>query len=932
MTRDLARKPMRQAAWRSGLVALALLGARAGSAADAPDPSVLAAEARRVETIRAAAATSVAIFAGDAGGGSGVLVSPAGYALTNFHVVQPAGPALRCGLDDGRLYDAVLVGLDPTGDVALVKLLGREDFPAAVLADSDEVTVGDFCFAVGNPFLLATDLVPSVSAGIVSGIHRYQFPAGTILEYTDCLQVDAAINPGNSGGGLFDTAGRLIGVNGRASFEKRGRVNVGAGYAISANQLRNFLGFLRGGRLVDHATLGATVATAADGRVVVSDILESSDAWRRGLRYDDEIVALAGRPIRTVNAFKNVLGTLPAGWQVPLAIRRGGRRHDLLVRLAGVHTPPTLAALAAGPPRETPDTPPEPGTPPPGRKPRPARPADERPPPDPAPTRDLPAVVRPLFEPRPGFTNFHFNLVERDRVARSIAESRAARHTTGAWEFAGTLADGGPFRLVVTDTEAVLDLPTGTARLAAAGEFDQADEPPGSGGLLAAVLLWRRLVREGPAGLGKTTYWGSAPERPEALAAAGLPRLVDVLESAVAGVTARFAVDEAGRVLGIDLWQAADADPCEVRLAVPPDASTTGLPERIEVRRGTEPFATLVCGAAGAPVAEATAAPARPLPAATSVQATIAAAARKVVKIYGAGGLRGLESYQSGIIVAPEGVIVTVAGSVLDTDTIEVVLDDGSRHAATLVGSDPRRELAVLTIEAEDLPAFDLAAAAAAAPAPIGTRVLALSNMFGVAVGDERVTAQHGVVAAVVPLEARRGAAEAAFAGAVYVLDCTTNNPGAAGGALVDAAGGLVGMLGKELRATASGAWLNYALPAAEVAAGRRDVVSGATTAPGPPPRPFPARALGIVLLPDLLDGTPPFVDTVVPGSAAAAAGVRADDLVVAVAGGSVASRAALERALGRLAAGDPVRLSLVRGGAVVEVDLGPRPVAKEEP
>ena len=300
----------------------------------AVDEAVAAAERRRVETIGRASAAAVAIFAGESGGGSGVLVSRDGYALSNFHVTQPAGLAMKCGLDDGKLYDAVLVGLDPTGDVALVKLLGRDDFPCVPLADSDLVEPGDFCFAAGNPFLLATDLRPSISAGIVSGVHRYQFPAGTILEYADCLQVDAAINPGNSGGGLFDAAGRLIGVNGRASFEKRGRVNVGVGYAISANQLRNFMGLLRAGRIADHATLGAVVATSADGKVVVSDILDSSDAWRRGLRHDDEIVALAGRPVRTVNAFKNVLGTLPAGWQVPLVYRRGGRRHEVLVRFA----------------------------------------------------------------------------------------------------------------------------------------------------------------------------------------------------------------------------------------------------------------------------------------------------------------------------------------------------------------------------------------------------------------------------------------------------------------------------------------------------------------------------------------------------------------------------------------------------------------------
>ena len=84
-------------------------------------------------------------------------------------------------------------------------------------------------------------------------------PAGTLLEYTDCLQTDASINPGNSGGPLFDAEGRLIGINGRGSFEKRGRVNVGVGYAISINQIKNFLGYLHSGRIVDHATLGARV-------------------------------------------------------------------------------------------------------------------------------------------------------------------------------------------------------------------------------------------------------------------------------------------------------------------------------------------------------------------------------------------------------------------------------------------------------------------------------------------------------------------------------------------------------------------------------------------------------------------------------------------------------------------------------------------------
>ncbi|RMG04803.1 MAG: serine protease, partial [Planctomycetota bacterium] len=145
-------------------------------------------------------------------GGSGVLISPEGYAVTNYHVVEPCGPVMKCGLSDGKLYDAVVVGVDPTGDIALIKLLGRNNFPAAEIGDSRLVRPGDPCLAMGNPFMLAADFRPTATFGIISGIHRYQYPAGTLLEYTDCLQTDASINPGNSGGPLFDAAGRLIGI------------------------------------------------------------------------------------------------------------------------------------------------------------------------------------------------------------------------------------------------------------------------------------------------------------------------------------------------------------------------------------------------------------------------------------------------------------------------------------------------------------------------------------------------------------------------------------------------------------------------------------------------------------------------------------------------------------------------------------------------
>src|SRR5262249_23806744 len=251
----------------------------------------------------------VAVFArGGQGGGTGVLISEDGFALTNFHVVQPTGPTMQCGLPDGVLYDAVLVGIDKVGDVALIKLLPKKEgqkFPAAALGDSDTVREGDWSIAMGNPFLLATDFTPTITFGLVSGVHRYQYPAGAILEYTDCIQIDTSINPGNSGGPLFDMKGELIGINGRGSFDKRGRVNSGVGYAISINQIKNFLGHLHAGLDADHASLGALVTTQTDkaglGRMVVTSILEDSDAARRGLELEDEILSFGGRPVSSVN-------------------------------------------------------------------------------------------------------------------------------------------------------------------------------------------------------------------------------------------------------------------------------------------------------------------------------------------------------------------------------------------------------------------------------------------------------------------------------------------------------------------------------------------------------------------------------------------------------------------------------------------------------
>src|SRR5262249_22812638 len=210
-----------------------------------------------IEAIKKVEKSVVAVFSRNPtgsveGSGSGVIISEDGYALTNFHVVAGLPPVMYAGLSDGNLYDAVVVGQDKVGDVALIKVMPPKDkpdfkFDYAPLGNSDDCKAGDWSLAMGNPFLLATDYTPTVTFGLISGVNRYQYPEGKFIEYTDCIQIDTSINPGNSGGPLFNMKGELIGINGRGSFDKRVRINSGVGYAISINQIKNFMGHLRCG-------------------------------------------------------------------------------------------------------------------------------------------------------------------------------------------------------------------------------------------------------------------------------------------------------------------------------------------------------------------------------------------------------------------------------------------------------------------------------------------------------------------------------------------------------------------------------------------------------------------------------------------------------------------------------------------------------------
>jgi serine protease Do len=563
----------------SALAIILLLCTSSVQATDVPS-SVLSAQAKRIAAIRKASASTVMVFAaGGKGGGSGVLISPEGYALSNFHVVKPAGTAMKCALNDGKLYDAVVVGVDPVGDVALIKMIGRDDFPFAKMADSDKVRLGDWCFAVGNPFLLATDFQPTVTYGIVSGVHRYQYPAGTLLEYADCIQTDASINPGNSGGPLFNATGDLIGINGRGSFEKRGRVNVGVGYAISINQIKHFLGYLHSGRFLDHATLGANMVTDENGAVVVSNIIESSDAYRRGLRYGDQLLSFGGRPINTVNGFKNVLGIYPRGWRVPISFLQDGKQIDTFVRLAGVHSPEEL--LAKVQPNRKPPTPPK----------EQGEPKDEpeaKPPAKNNEKKGFPPEVAPFIEARHGYSNYYFNKLNQNRIWDKYIDLTKGDKLQGDWILKGEIGNLGAATINLQANRVDAKLPQGTTFADLDGELNTQDAPRGSGGMLVALHMWKHILQVSPTHFGEVYYLGSMPTPKHLIKQ-------DVLIGTHSVIECRYYFDpKSGQLTSMEMYPDLGVDPCELYFSDYKEVNGHLLPHHIEILHGEVIYGELI--------------------------------------------------------------------------------------------------------------------------------------------------------------------------------------------------------------------------------------------------------------------------------------------------------------------------------------------------
>jgi serine protease Do len=293
------------------------------------------------------------------------------------------------------------------------------------------------------------------------------------------------------------------------------------------------------------------------------------------------------------------------------------------------------------------------------------------------------------------------------------------------------------------------------------------------------------------------------------------------------------------------------------------------------------------------------------------------------VKIYGAGG-SGLQAYQSGFLVSPEGHIATAWSTVLDVQPI-VVLDDGRRMDGMIVGFEPELEMAIIKIEAGELPYLLLSDTMPEIAEP----VLAVSNLFGIATGDEPASVMQGMVAAITSLDARRGTFKTPYSGPVMILDLVANNPGAAGGVVIDTQGRAVGMLGKELRDASAGVWLNYALPAMKLRPAIADIVAGRSvadrtqkTAPLPADKAHSLTLLGIGLIPDVLEMTPAFVDRVTTKSPAALADLRPDDLILLIGNTRVESQRMLVDTLKMMDRRDPIVLTVQRESRIVSIKI----------
>ena len=304
-------------------------------------PSVVSVTATRMARNPHADDPRFRFFFGDRGGsqaqvglGSGVIVSPEGYLLTNHHVVENASD-IEVQLADGRQTLARVVGSDSETDIAVLKI-DLDRLPAITLGNVRALRVGDAVLAIGNPF----NVGQTVTAGIVSALDRTQTGSSPFQNF---IQTDAAINPGNSGGALVDDQGHLVGIN-TAIFSRSGG-NLGIGFAVPVDTARQVMdALLRGGSVrrgwigVEPRDLNAELAESLNlpvkAGVLITGVLQNGPAARGGLRPGDVVVAIAGKPVQNTNALFAAVASLAPDSTTVIGVQRGANLLQLQVQLA----------------------------------------------------------------------------------------------------------------------------------------------------------------------------------------------------------------------------------------------------------------------------------------------------------------------------------------------------------------------------------------------------------------------------------------------------------------------------------------------------------------------------------------------------------------------------------------------------------------------
>lgn len=273
--------------------------------------------------------------------GSGVIISPSGYILTNNHVIAEADQ-IKVGLADGREIDALVVGTDPETDLALI-YIDMPDLPSITLANTDNIRIGDVVLAIGNPFGVGQ----TVTKGIVSALGRHQ---SDLSSFVDFIQTDAAINPGNSGGALINAYGDLIGINTAIYSNSGGSHGIGFAIPISTatkvvKQLVEYGQVIRGWVGIEPQVLNSALANALNlpniqGLLVVG-IAKNGPAHQAGIRPGDIITHMNGNMIEEPRAAMEMISNMKPGAKVTIRVNRQDQPLDILVVVSARPTPHT---------------------------------------------------------------------------------------------------------------------------------------------------------------------------------------------------------------------------------------------------------------------------------------------------------------------------------------------------------------------------------------------------------------------------------------------------------------------------------------------------------------------------------------------------------------------------------------------------------------